>query len=55
MPTSEEEKEAMTDSEDFYIFENNLKGMNIPREFVPAIEHGFHDGMEKAPWPTSQY
>lgn len=49
MPTSDELKEEMKDSEDFYLFENKLKGMNIPREFVPAIEHGFHDGMEKGP------
>jgi elongation factor G len=26
---------------------NNIKGGNIPREFIPGIEHGFMDTMEK--------
>jgi elongation factor G len=46
---TEEEKAEMKDSEDFYIFENNLKGMNIPREYVPSIEDGFHSAMDKGP------
>jgi len=46
---TEEEKAEMKDSEDYFIFVNNLKGMNIPREFVPAIEKGFQDGMTKGP------
>jgi elongation factor G len=46
---TEEEKAEMKDSEDFYIFKNSLKGMNIPREYVPAIEDGFHSAMEKGP------
>jgi len=49
MPVTDDEKAEMKDSEDFYLFENKLKGMNIPREYVPAIERGFHDGMEKGP------
>lgn len=32
-----------------FLFENKLKGMNIPREFVPAIEAGFKDSLEKGP------
>jgi elongation factor G len=28
-------------------FLNNIKGGNIPREFIPGIEHGFMDTMEK--------
>jgi elongation factor G len=46
---TDEERAEMKDSEDYYIFKNGLKGMNIPREFVPAIEKGFHLGMSKGP------
>ena len=37
------------DTEEDFIFENKLKGMNIPREFVPAIEDGFAESMHKGP------
>ncbi|MDG1252715.1 MAG: elongation factor G [Schleiferiaceae bacterium] len=30
-------------------FENNIKGGNIPREFVPAVEKGFKDAMNNGP------
>ncbi len=30
-------------------FVNKLKGMNIPREFVPAVEDGFRESMQKGP------
>jgi elongation factor G len=49
MPVTEEEKAGMKDSEDFFMFVNSLKGMNIPREFVPAIEDGFQSAMNKGP------
>lgn len=44
-PVSEEEKAAGKE----YVFENKLKGMNIPREFVPAIDSGFEAALAKGP------
>ncbi len=35
------------DSEDTYVFENNIKGGNIPREFIPACDKGFQEQMGK--------
>ena len=31
-------------------FINNIKGGNIPKEFIPAIEKGFRASMEKGPY-----
>ncbi|MBF0198235.1 MAG: elongation factor G [Planctomycetes bacterium] len=44
-PINAEEKEEGLN----YVFENKLKGMNIPREFVGPIEKGFEDAMVKGP------
>ena len=33
--------------EENYIFENNIKGGNIPREYIPACEKGFKEQMTK--------
>ncbi len=32
-----------------YVFENEVKGGNIPKEYFPAIEKGVHDAMEEGP------
>ena len=44
-PLSEEDREK-AGGKDFF-FENKLKGMNIPREFVKPIEDGFESACEK--------
>jgi elongation factor G len=31
-------------------FENSIKGGNIPREYVPAVEKGMIDAMKEGPW-----
>ena len=33
--------------EDTYLFKNNIKGGNIPREYIPACEKGFKEQMAK--------
>jgi elongation factor G len=45
-PMNDEEKK---DNDEVFMFENKLKGMNIPREFLPAIEKGFKLAMDKGP------
>ena len=35
------------DSEENYVFENNIKGGNIPREYIPACDKGFKEQMSK--------
>jgi elongation factor G len=45
-PMNDEEKK---DNDEVLMFENKLKGMNIPREFLPAIEKGFKLAMDKGP------
>jgi len=35
------------DSEETYEFENNIKGGNIPREYIPACDKGFKEQMAK--------
>ncbi len=32
-----------------YIFENNVKGGDIPKEYIPAIEKGLKEGLEAGP------
>jgi elongation factor G len=31
------------------VFENNIKGGNIPREFIPSVEKGFKEAMKNGP------
>ena len=45
-PMLEEEKK---ETDDNLLFSNKLKGMNIPREFLPAIEKGFKLALDKGP------
>jgi elongation factor G len=33
-------------------FENDIKGGNIPKEFIPAIEKGVVEALEAAFWPA---
>jgi elongation factor G len=42
-PITEEERAAG----EVFVFENKLKGMNIPREYVGSIEVGFRDALNK--------
>ncbi len=35
------------DSEETYEFENNIKGGNIPREYIPACDKGFQEQMSR--------
>lgn len=37
------------DSEENFIFKNNIVGGAIPREYIPGCEKGFNDAMEKGP------
>ena len=37
------------DDSDEFVFENVIKGGNIPAEFIPSCEKGFRDVMEKGP------
>ncbi|MCP4377899.1 MAG: elongation factor G [bacterium] len=37
------------DAEDPYEFEDNIKGGNIPREYIPAVSKGFVAAMEEGP------
>jgi len=37
------------DAEKVFEFENNVVGGRIPREFIPAVEEGFHDQCTKGP------
>ncbi|MFT7516064.1 MAG: elongation factor G, partial [Candidatus Omnitrophota bacterium] len=36
-------------STDIYEFDNKVKGGNIPTEYIPAIDKGFQDVMDKGP------
>jgi elongation factor G len=36
-------------SSDIYEFDNKVKGGNIPTEYIPAIDKGFQDVMDKGP------
>jgi elongation factor G len=31
-------------------FINEIKGGNIPREFIPSVEKGFKESMKNGPW-----
>jgi elongation factor G len=35
------------DSEQSYVFENNVVGGRIPREFIPAVDKGFKEQLQK--------
>jgi elongation factor G len=37
------------ETEENFLFENHIKGGNIPTEYIPACEKGFEDIMEKGP------
>ncbi|KAJ3227903.1 Elongation factor G, mitochondrial [Clydaea vesicula] len=43
----EEEETSATDSTQNNIFENSTVGMNVPSNYVPAIEKGFYESCEK--------
>ena len=38
-----------TDSEDSFEFEEHIVGGRIPKQYIPAIEKGFRDSLEKGP------
>jgi elongation factor G len=37
------------DAEQTFLFENKVVGGRIPKEFIPAVEEGFHDQCKKGP------
>lgn len=37
------------DAEDIFVFEENIVGGRIPKNFIPAIEKGFRTSLEKGP------
>jgi len=37
------------DSEDVFLFEDNVVGGRIPREYIPSVEKGFRDSLLKGP------
>ncbi|MEX1384182.1 elongation factor G [Lutibacter sp.] len=41
--------EPVADGETGLIFENNIKGGNVPKEFIPSIEKGFKVAMKNGP------
>ncbi len=40
---------AAADGEETYLFEDNIKGGRIPREYIPAVNRGFQEAMNEGP------
>ena len=47
-PATDAEKEGLE-------FESSVKGGNVPKEFIPAVEKGFKTAMEYSSWVASQW